>query len=422
MLLKQFVFFVNDIGIAYFLAVNLFYIILISCCFPMIFRRYTESQFENMTSLLNSSSLPSVCIIVPMHNEEKLIVKSIKALLEISYPHFHIIVVNDGSTDRSLECVQEAFKTELMNGSIKLIDKKQGGKGDALNTGIRAAEDPLILTVDADTFLERDALSRMVIAFIRSPGVVAQGGTLRIVPDSLYLTSTQTVEYLRAFLYGRLGWNYLGGNLIVSGAFGLFDRAALLEVGGYIVGEVSEDIEITVKLTRLIREKHKKNAVQFIPDPVAWTKGPKTKGGLGRQRERWQRGLIDTIIRHKDILFNPKYGLTAFVGFPYLIFAEMVQPVIELIVSLAVIAGLILGVFHWEILFVFIAATWGVHCLLTLLALVLEMTTFQRYGKSKDLLRLGWFALIENIGFRQICMVWRVFAFYRYAIGYKKWH
>ncbi|MBP9841918.1 MAG: glycosyltransferase family 2 protein [Simkaniaceae bacterium] len=426
---------------------NLFYFFLIFLSFPLIFRRYKESEFEDVERLLKSEFLPPVSIIVPMHNEVDEILASITSLSYLSYPHLKVIVVNDGSTDGSLACLNRAFdlrpilienpllfKTQPIKQiyasekwpNLTVVDKVRGGKGDALNAGINLADTPLIMTVDADTSLEKEALLRMVHPFINEKGIGAQGGTLRIVRQrrggmARYLSGVQEVEYLRAFLYGRLGWNSLGGNLIVSGAFGLFDRSALIEVGGYVVGEVSEDLEVTISLTRFLREKHQKKVVQFIPDSIAWTKGPETLKALSQQRERWHRGLIETVVRHRGVLFNPKYGCTAFIGFPYLIFAELIQPLIEVVVSLSIVGGIFLGYVDLEWLFLLMIATSGIHTLLTLLAILLEMMTFQRLGSRFSLIRLGGMSLLENLGFRQICMVARLYGFYRYARGCKIW-
>jgi cellulose synthase/poly-beta-1,6-N-acetylglucosamine synthase-like glycosyltransferase len=414
----------------------------------MIFRRQKELELDDLSRLMKSESLPPVAILVPMHNEEMGIIQTVDSLSLLTYPSLSVIVINDGSTDQSLELLKSEFflkssapiypcplKTEKVQAvyysekfpSLMVIDKERGGKGDALNAGINATSYPLVLTVDADTVLEKDALLRIVPSFIHEKGVGPQGGTIRILKRSKqgrvsrYLSAVQSVEYLRAFLYGRLGWNALGGNLIVSGAFGLFNRSALIQVGGYNVGNITEDLEVTINLTCQQREKYQKRAIQFIPDAVAWTRGAETISALGRQRERWHRGLIESVFKHRKVLFNRKYGLTGFLAFPYLIIAEMIQPVVEVLAFFSIFLGLLLGIVSGPFLCIFLGATWGLHLLVTLLALIFEITTFQGHRSLGEFFRCASVSAIENLGFRQICVVWRFFSFYRYFTGYNKW-
>lgn len=446
---------IDYFGLYYFFLINLFYLFLILLSFPALFERFKELKLENIDHLLKSESLPPISIIVPVKNEEVSVIATVYSILRLAYPIKQLILVNDGSTDTTFTILQKALKlkkvpqvypnrlkTEDVRGvyfsetspNLLVIDKAHGGKADALNAGLNASTYPLFLSVDGDTLIEEDALIRMIRPFVTEKGVVAEGGTVRVVDGwtvkngkvvrteekSKFIVGIQIVEYLRAFLYGRLGWNKLGGNLIISGAFGLFSKEDVLTSGGYHC-RVGEDIELTMQLTKLFRGRKGKRVTHFLPDPVAWTRPPDTLKALGQQRERWHRALIETIVRHSSMLFNPKYGKTGWIAFPYMVICEMVQPIVEIIVYISIILSLFFNILSLEFFLIFLSVTWGIHTLLTLTALVMEITTFQRYGLFRDILRMTFYAVAENFGFRQFCLWWRLKAFWHYFHENKEW-
>src|SRR5207248_1468651 len=215
--------------------------------------------------------------------------------------------------------------------------KEHGGKADALNIGLQLATGELVCVVDADTLIETDALLRLVRPFLMRRSVLAVGGIIRVVNGAVVrggqvvlpraprraLAGFQVVEYLRGFLCGRLGWNLLGGNLIISGAFGLFRRQALIAIQGYAHDTVGEDIELVFRLRRHGYETQGPHQVIYVPDSVAWTEAPELLRVLSRQRERWHCGLSDTLWRHRRVLLNPRYGAMGLVGYPYFFFVEV---------------------------------------------------------------------------------------------------
>ncbi|MCI5052534.1 MAG: glycosyltransferase family 2 protein [Simkaniaceae bacterium] len=450
------VYWFDHLNLFFFFFINSFYALLLILSFPSIHRRFKELQVEDIYRLLQSDSLPPIAVVVPVHNQESIIVDSVRSILELSYPSKEVVVVNDGSTDSSLQVLIDTFELEeipiihpqdlpsqpiracyqsLQFPNMVVIDKENGGKGDALNCGINFATAPLFLGIDSDTLITRDALLRMVRPFLASDEIAAQGGTLRILNGCEYAhgkiqkigipkgfwEGVQVGEYLRAFLYGRLGWNYLGGNLIVSGAFGLFDKNAVVECGGYNVNTVGEDMELTVKVTKLMRPKHSGAIVYFIPDPVAWTEVPSTFLSLARQRERWHRGLIEVMVKYKSMLFNPKYGKTGMIAMPYMLFGEMLQCIIEVWGYIGVLLGIYLGVIDWYFFFMFFFITWGISIFLTIASLAMEITTFREYNMFQHLGRLAGYAIFENLGFRQAYLVWRLHAYWKYFTGSKQW-
>ena len=316
-----------------------------------------------------------------------------------------------------------------------VIDKKNGGKADALNVGINVSRYPLICAIDADSILEDDALLKVSKPFLDDDRVIAVGGIVRIangctiergrvidvrLSDKL-LPSFQVVEYLRAYLSGRMGWGAMNGLLIISGAFGVFRKEIVLAVGGYKHDTVGEDMELVVRMHRYCCERKIDHRVEFVPDPVCWTEAPESLKVLGRQRNRWHRGLLDTLLIHRKMLFNPTYGVLGWLAFPYFLFIELLGPVLEAIGYIAVITGFFLGIINIQmfILFFIVSVIYGV--MFSVGAVVLEEISFRRYPRMQDLITLLLLGIVENFGYRQITVWWRVKAFWDYFRGVKSW-
>jgi cellulose synthase/poly-beta-1,6-N-acetylglucosamine synthase-like glycosyltransferase len=442
--------------LVYFVALNSFYGLLLLLSIPELWSHWHLSEDEGLSRVLGSGALPGLSILVPAYNEELTIVESTRSFLTLEYTRHEVIVVNDGSPDGTMERLKEAYelfevpaafmvtvKTQRVRGyyrsrlysKLLVVDKENGGKADALNAALNAANNPYVLAVDADTLIEPDALLRLARPFLLGTRIAAVGGTVRVANsctiehgrviearvDRRWLPGIQTVEYLRAFLFGRLGWNRLGGNLIISGAFGLFRRDYLLAIRGYGTGTVSEDMDLVVRLHRYLRERRLPDVMPFIPDPVAWTEVPVSFKVLGTQRERWHRGLLQTLWTHRGLLFNPRYGSIGFVAYPFFLFGEAIAPLIEVFGYAALALGLALGAvdmrFAW--LFLCVAVLYGV--LLSTWAIMLEEVTFRRYRKPSDLLRLLFFAFAEALGYRQITVWYRLTSFWKMLRGDQRW-
>ncbi|HET6761775.1 MAG TPA: glycosyltransferase family 2 protein, partial [Gemmatimonadaceae bacterium] len=285
------------------------------------------------------------------------------------------------------------------------------------------------------TLIEADGLQRMVRPFLYATDVVATGGTIRVVNGSDVksgrvvktrvptnaLAGMQVVEYLRAFLFGRLGWNRLGGNIIISGAFGLFHRESVMAAGGYLHDTVGEDMELVLRLKRLSYEQGGPGRIAFVPDPVAWTEVPESLKVLGRQRDRWHRGLADVLWRHKRMLLNPRYGVTGLVVFPYYAFVELLAPVIEAAGLVTLAFGLIFGIIDWNFAALFYLTAYGLGTALTAFTLILEDLSFHRYETFRDRALLFWWALLENLGYRQMTVYWRLRGLWKFLRGRKDW-
>jgi cellulose synthase/poly-beta-1,6-N-acetylglucosamine synthase-like glycosyltransferase len=446
----------TDIILLYFLLLNSFYALLLILSIPELWGHWHLADEEHLNAVLSSDALPPLSILVPAYNEEATIVDSVLSFLTLTYPRHEVVLVNDGAKDRTMERLIEAYDLyevppavmvavpskpvrayyrSRRHSKLFVVDKENGGKADSLNAAMNAARYPYVLAVDADTLIEPDALLRLARPFLLGEHVAAVGGTIRVANacriedgrvveagvDHRWLPGIQTVEYLRAFLFGRLGWNRLGGNLIISGAFGLFRRDYLLAIGGYRTDTVGEDMDLVVRLRRWLRAQGLSDRIPFIPDPVAWTEVPTSRAVLGRQRERWHRGLIQILTANMDLLFNPTYGRLGLVAVPYFVFGEMLAPLVELVgyvlVALALFSGAVNGEF--ALLFLLVALAYGT--LLSVWAIVLEEVSFRRYPRFRDLWWMLGFAILENFGYRQLTVWYRLQAFWKFLRGDHGW-
>ena len=444
------------IVLLYFLGVNGWYLTLLVSSLLEMRRHMLVIANESRYLLLSSTLSPTISILAPAFNEEATIEGSLRALLALQYPRLEVIVISDGSKDRTVEVLIERFdlvpvktiyeqrlKTKPVRNlyrsstypALVVVDKENGGKADALNVGLSFAGSELVCAMDADTLIEADGLQRMVRPFLYSTDVVATGGTIRVVNGSEVrfgrvirtrvptnpLAGIQVVEYLRAFLFGRLGWNRLGGNIIISGAFGLFRRESVLNAGGYLYDTVGEDMELVLRLKRLSYEQPGPGKIAFVPDSVAWTEVPESTRVLGRQRDRWHRGLADVLWRHRRMLLNPRYGVTGLVVLPYYVFVELLAPVVELAGLATLVLGLVFGIVDWSFAALFFLTAYGLGTALTAFTLIIEDLSFHRYDTFRDRAMLFWWALVENLGYRQMTVYWRLRGLWKFLRGRKDW-
>jgi cellulose synthase/poly-beta-1,6-N-acetylglucosamine synthase-like glycosyltransferase len=439
----SFVWIFNYVVLGYFVLLNAVYLSTSIFAFGALQRYALRLEALDLTDLITSGGAPPICMIAPAYNEALTGVQSVRSLLAIEYPDFEVIVVNDGSKDDTVERLKSAFELEPANrlpiASIKtarvrqvyrsrthpslwVIDKENGGKADALNTGLNYCYAPIFCAMDADSLLEPDALIRIVRPFLEDSTTIASGGILRIangckvergrvvevgLPKSL-LARFQVLEYLRVFLAARMGWGTINASLIISGAFGVFSRAAVVRAGGYATDTVGEDMELVVRLHRTHAEAGIPYKIHFVPDPVAWTECPESLAVLARQRDRWQRGLFQTLMRHRRMMFRPKYKAAGLLAFPYFFFLEMLGPVIEMLGYLAFAATIIAGRADWFFIAAFLSVAVVFGGVLSLSAVVLEELSFRRYPRLLDLVRLFGLAALENAGYRQLNTWWRV--------------
>jgi cellulose synthase/poly-beta-1,6-N-acetylglucosamine synthase-like glycosyltransferase len=442
--------------LGYFLATNLTHLALILRAFFSI-RNYLDSVgIDRLDTAFETSHYKPITLICPVFNEEAGVVPSVNSLVSLRYPEFQVVVVSDGSTDATLERLVKAFKlqpsqrvvrhllpTREVRGiyesayvpNLVVVDKANGGKADALNCGINLARYPLVCCMDGDSLLENDALLRIARPFMDRPDMVASGGVVRPVngckvtpmgirgiflPDS-WLARFQIVEYLRAFLFTRVGLASLDTMFIVSGAFGVFRKDVVVAAGGFETATIGEDFELVVRLHRSLRDWKRPHHITLVPDPVCWTEVPEDFRGLGRQRNRWQRGLLETLWRHRAMWFNPKYGRIGLFSMPYFLLFEALAPVIEvsgyLLFGGSLLAGRVGGTF--AILFFYVALLLGV--LNSVVAVVLQEISGHRYQGLKAWSLLILAAVAENFGYRQLTLWWRLRGTFDWIRGKDSW-
>jgi cellulose synthase/poly-beta-1,6-N-acetylglucosamine synthase-like glycosyltransferase len=442
--------------LAYFLAVNGFLVVLLVASGLEMRSHLLESWHESRWRVLDSDAAPTISLLAPAYNEAFTVTESLRSLLTLEYSNLEVVVINDGSSDETLAVLQrdfdlvpvhpifqrrvesqpirQIFRSRTSTGLV-VVDKENGGKADALNAGVNVASSELVCAIDADTIIQSDALLRMVRPFLYRDDVVAAGGTIRVVNGCRVsggrvlearaprgaLPALQAVEYLRAFLTGRLGWNRLGGNLIISGAFGLFRRQAMLAAGGYEHDTVGEDMELVARLRRRAYEEGGPGRVQFIPDPVAWTEVPDSLRVLGRQRDRWHRGLADVLWRHRRVLGRPGYGSLGLVAAPYFLLVELLAPVIEAAGLIGLVLSLALGAVNWSFAALFFALAYGFGIVISVFTVALEEWSYRAYGGLCDRLRLAAWAVTEGAGYRQLTTVWRLRGLVKYVRGKNEW-
>lgn len=442
----------------YFGVLNTVYSVLLTLALFVVFRHLRRIKYSPHEEFHTSPETPPVTILIPVHNEEKVVLRSVRSALAADYPFFEVIIINDGSADGTLQTVIDAFrlqkidrvyrtflKTKPVKGfyynietpNLLVIDKERGGKADALNCGINISRSPYFCSVDADSLLEKDALIRVMTPLLESNvPLIASGGVVRVLngvrladgptiqeidlPDQPLLMF-QIVEYIRGFLFGRVGWDTLRSLLILSGTFSLFHKATVVEAGGFKVGNVSEDMEMVVRLHRHMLKKGKPYRIRFVSDPICWTEAPENFTMLGRQRRRWHLGLIQSIYENRQMILNPQCGWIGMAVIPYYIFFEILGPIIEVLGYLFVIISYAIGLLsiNFLMLFLTLAIFYGVF--LSTAGIFLEELTFRRYPKWSHLFKLLLYGVFENFGYRQINSVWRFQALFQFLTGSKAW-
>jgi cellulose synthase/poly-beta-1,6-N-acetylglucosamine synthase-like glycosyltransferase len=455
--LHSFFHIVSAVILVYFFLINAFYLLFTFLSLFGIFRYRNFTTFVSFKEVFRLPLVKPISIIAPAYNEEPTIVESIRSLLSLEYPLFEVIAVNDGSTDLTLERLITTFrlekvkrvyrkvvKTQPIRGiyispaypNLVVIDKVNGRKADALNAGLNVSRYPLFCAVDGDSLLEKDALLKIVRPFLEDPEkTVAAGGIIRLsngcavrngqvmqvgMPRNS-LARLQIIEYLRAFLGGRIGLGMLKSTLIVSGAFGLFRKDIALKCHGYRSNTIGEDMDLIVRMRKYLHEKKVPFNIHFVPDPICWTEAPETLRGLSRQRNRWHRGLIDTLLHNSRMLFNPRYGVTGLFALPFYLVFEMLGPLIELAGYIIFLVCLGLGFVNYPfaLLFFLIAVLWGT--LLSLLSVLLEEYSARRYPRLRDVLIISAYSLLENVLYRQWLAIIRVSGFFDFFKGKEEW-
>ncbi|MDT0690010.1 glycosyltransferase [Salegentibacter sp. F188] len=419
-----------------------------------------ENRFVNYNALLALENAPWVSLIAPAYNESRTIKENVRSLLAINYNNFDVIVVNDGSKDDSIPVLIESFelveapleyKPRLKTKDVKaiyvssnpafsklvVVDKENGGKADALNTGINISNNPYLVCIDVDCIMDKDVLLKLAKPYLEQSEkrTIATGGVVRIANSCIiksgklvevrapenFLARIQVIEYLRAFILGRMAWSKLDGLLIISGAFGMFDREIAIKCGGYDTRTVGEDMELIVRMRRYMIENKEPYTVQYIPDPLCWTEAPETYKILRKQRSRWMRGTIETLYTHRKMLFNPKYKTLGLLSYPYWMLFEYYAPIIEFTGLIITIILAVFGIISWKFFFLFLLLVYAFAVMFSMIALYSEEATFQRYETLKDLRKLSIIALLEPVIFHPFTVYAAIMGNWEKLRGNKGW-
>ncbi|MFB6291010.1 MAG: glycosyltransferase [Candidatus Bipolaricaulia bacterium] len=438
-----FVLLYNSLVLLYFFSINTGYMILLGLS-ALELRYHVKRRTTDICEEDACELAPEVAILVPAYNEKETISSNLSSLHELDYPNLELIVVNDGSTDGTLKELKEKFKLipvareaetttdceeinqvykSVTDERILVVDKKNGGKADALNAGLNYSRSDLFLAIDADSLIERQSLQRLVEPYLtRDENVIGIGGIVRVangcriegseirevkMPGKI-LPSIQVMEYIRAFLFGRTGWSRLNSLPIISGAFGLFKTDIVRDIGGYRTDTVGEDMDLVIRLHKYMRRQGEDYTITFIPNPVCWTQVPSSFSVLSRQRNRWQRGLAEALTYNWKMIGNPKYGSIGLLGLPFFLIFELLGPAVEVSGYVVFLVSFIMGWINlpFALLFITLALLYGV--LLSVSSLLLEEFTLKRYKRPRDKIKLLGMTFLENFGYRQLYAVWRL--------------
>lgn len=431
--------------LCYAIAIFLIYLFLSILSGKELLRFYHAEKITNYDAILASPFAPEISIIAPAFNESLSIVSNIRALLSLYYPNFEIIIVNDGSKDDTLAKTIEAYDLEKISyvvdykincneildvykskkkafSNLTVLNKLNGGKADALNAGLNIAKGQFFIAIDVDSIIDPYALQKMVLPFLSQTNerVIATGGVIRIanscvikdgrlieinVPDD-FLPRCQVIEYNRSFLLGRLGWSRLDGLLIISGALGLFDKEIAISCGGYYPKTVGEDMEIVVRMREYMAKRKLKYKVVYVPEPLCWTEAPSDLKILGRQRNRWTRGAIDTLFLHKYIFLNPKFGVMGMLSYPYWVFFEWLAPIIETLGILYFILIAFMGHPNWPFFGVTLFFVYFFSVAFSTYAILFDHLVFHRYKKRSMLFKLLLTSWIEPFFYHPLVTWW----------------
>jgi cellulose synthase/poly-beta-1,6-N-acetylglucosamine synthase-like glycosyltransferase len=442
----------------YYVASNLAYLVMLIVALKTTAAHQRRLQSYRTSWVKQSPFAQPITIIAPAHNEEKSIRVAVRNLLEIDYPDFELIVVNDGSSDRTLEEIKQGFhlrpvrsvyipklKSAAVRGIYRsdedprllVVDKKAGGsKADAVNAGLNAATAPYVCIVDSDSVLERDALLRIMLPVLSDPKhVVAVGGIIRVLNGSHIqggqlrrirlprkpIEAIQVVEYLRAFLIGREAWAQANMLTIISGAFGVFRTDLVRAVGGYRPHAIGEDMDLVVRLHRHLLEKKMHYQIDFVPDPMCWTEAPSDLKSLRRQRARWQKGLLQVLWDNRDMLLRPRYGRIGWFALPYLWLFELLAPVVEVAGIFTIALAAWFGVLSHGFCLEFLLFGYAFATVISIGSVLQEEITYKRYNDWQDVARLVSCCFFEHFPYRQLHMIWRLQGLWQYFRGDMAW-
>lgn len=449
--------FYNIVGVffvLYLLGYSTFLILSVISGALELFRESKKRRYNN--KIEHEYYIP-VSIIVPAHNEEITVVDTVKSLLMMDYRLYEIIVVDDGSTDQTMQVLVDAFQLQkvnrpinrqitckkelnvfegVINGfSIMLIQKENGGKADALNMGINASRFPYFVCMDADSVLQKDSLKSIVRPVLEDNSVAAVGGLVRISNCAVLnqgelidyhmpwnpIVGMQILEYDRSFMASRILMDKFNGNLIISGAFGLFKREMVISIGGYDVSTMGEDMELVVKIHAFCRINKIDYSIKYAPDAICWSQCPSSIKDLKKQRRRWFIGLFQCLKKHNRIFMSPEFGVIGYVSYLYYLLYELLSPFIELFGIITMVLAYMVNLINvpFMIMFFLIYALYG--AVLTITAFFARIYTQNIKLSFLDVIKSIYLCLVESLFFRFIQAFTRMTALFHYKKKKNVW-
>jgi cellulose synthase/poly-beta-1,6-N-acetylglucosamine synthase-like glycosyltransferase len=443
--------------LGYFISLNAGYLTLVALSYLEAARAIRRARITDFKQLAASPLTVPVSVVVAAHNEERSVVDFVYSALKSKHPEFEVIVVDDGSTDDTVGVLQREFALETAESfrpapigthesvhrvyrsrqfpQLAVISKRNGGKADAVNTGVNLARFRFVFITDADSLLHPEALIRASRALNDDPGrVCGLGGQLRIknglritkgevvgqrLPSSL-VTRFAMVEYLGAFLGNRLGWSRINGVPVLSGGFNMWRRDVLVGLGGMASDTTHEDIEFTVRAHEELRRRGEPYQLAYLPDPVVYTEVPGTWKDLYRQRKRWQRVLYEVVWKFRKMWFNPRYGTVGLVTMPYLLVYEAIGPWVEVASYIVVGVLFALGFLDLQLLLLFLLLSWGLMAVIRILSIFLDVHFFDPFP-PRAIVNLLFLALLEGAVYRPVVLVARLHALIEFLVGHKGW-
>lgn len=440
----------------FFLGVVTTYGVTTVLAIPALLRLQRWSGTFHVDEAAGAAATPPITLLAPMYNEETVCVEAVRALLNVRYPMKEVVVIDDGSKDGTLARLAEAFDlvpavrprtawipTAEVERSYRserrpdlwVIRKANGGRSDAINVGFNHCRTPLVCVLDGDSILTPDGLYRVVRPFLEDASTVAVGGTIGIVNDctvrhgrvtevrmpKTWPARFQVLEYVRAFAASRVGWNEIGALPLISGAFGLFRRHAVVAVGGLDPDTVGEDFELTLKLHRYHLDRKLPYRIDFVPDAISWTECPTTLAVLGRQRDRWQRGGLEVVWKHRQMLLNPRYGRIGMLSLPAFLMIELMGPLVEAVGYVMLGLSYWLGLLDGQSAALLLALALALGLSQSVASVALEQYAFHRYTSLRDVLLLLVVVVLENLGYRQLTVWWRLKGTWKYFRNDSSW-
>lgn len=428
--------FIDYFFLGYGILLFVFYFLFVTLAVIAVRLNKKRAYFLNVRDIRGSQHLPTISLVAPAYNEGKSIVINVRSLLSLQYPFFELIIVNDGSTDDSMAKLIKAYDlepialydvpTNIQTAEVKtifkssnkkyhnltVIEKHNGGRADALNCGIKYATTDLVLCTDADCIIEQDALLKMVRPFLEEldKEVIACGAAIGIANDSIIkngilnelrlpknmVARIQVVEYMRAFLLGRMAMSLVDGLMLVSGAFGLYPRKRVVEVGGFDRHTVGEDLELCIRLRAHMEQQKLPYDVVYIPETLCWTEAPASFKVYSTQRDRWARGLWETIKKHRYLFFNPKYRWMGMVFFPYWVFFELWAPIVEIAGFILIIIYAYFELINLPFAIYLFVAVYLLGCIFSTISIFIYTVSFKHYAKFSTVTKLLLAAYIES--------------------------